>query len=351
MSAEKEGAMYPFLNKVVELVDIWSLTAKKILDPFYMSALDRAEQRVSQAILKGETEVDLENYLDELLSFPIANMFVRVIDDDFLDRRYALSEAVRATSILTEEKEDFITALARVEFNWNIRGIEGNVDNLIYKFELHFKDYVRNAAEIRDVKWKLINKRMKQGYVPLTRQEVVRLLQEEIKRRIYDVVSQHASINLPEPLKERVNRLTKLLKENRPSLTGDGLPAQVVHDALPPCIKHAFDGLLAGRRAGHMERFALTSFLISAGMEVDDIVKLFVSVTDFDEGFTRYQIEHIAGLRGGRTRYTPPKCATLRTHGVCYEPDEGCQYVNHPLTYYRRKVNDVLQEQEAQNEE
>ena len=98
-----------------------------------------------------------------------------------------------------------------------------------------------------------------------------------------------------------------------------------------------------------MERFALTSFLIHAGMEIDDIVKLFVSVTDFDEAFTRYQIEHIAGLRGGRTRYTPPTCSTLRTHGVCIKPDRLCQYVKHPLSYYRIKVRD-FQEQQVEEE-
>jgi DNA primase large subunit len=67
-------------------------------------------------------------------------------------------------------------------------------------------------------------------------------------------------------------------------------------------------------------------------------VKVFVSVTDFDEEFTRYQIEHIAGLRGSRTRYTPPTCSTLRTHGVCVNPDRICGRIKHPLSYYRRKI-------------
>jgi len=351
MSIEKEAAMYPFLNKVVELVDVWNLTMDKLIEPFYESALNRAEQRITQAILKAESKADLDNFLDEFLSFPIAVMFVKVLAEDFLDRRFALYEAVRARNLIMKESEDWVSSLARIEFDWTIRRIEKVVDNLIYKFELHFIDYVKNATEIRDLKWKLVNKRMVEGYIPLTKQEVTRLLQVEIERRIYDLVSQHIRINLPEPLRERKDRLQILIDKNRPSFTGDGLPAEVLHDAFPPCIKNAFEGLLAGRRAGHMERFALTSFLINAGMEVDDIVKLFISVTDFDEQYTRYQIEHIAGLRGSRTRYTPPTCSTLRTHGVCHEPDNRCQYIRHPLTYYRRKVQDILQEQEVQPEE
>jgi DNA primase large subunit len=122
------------------------------------------------------------------------------------------------------------------------------------------------------------------------------------------------------------------------------MPAEVVTEAFPPCIRHAFEGLMAGRRVSHMERFGLTSFLVNTGMDLEAIVKLYVSVTDFDEQLTRYQIEHIAGLRGSRTRYTPPTCATLRTHGVCYNPDTLCKRVRHPLGYYRLRVRDLTRE-------
>ena len=94
----------------------------------------------------------------------------------------------------------------------------------------------------------------------------------------------------------------------------------------------------------------MTSFLINAGMNIDDIVKLFTSVTDFDEEFTRYQIEHIAGIRGGRTRYTPPTCATLRTHGVCINTDRICERVKHPLSYYRRKLWSIQKREEERAE-
>jgi DNA primase large subunit len=76
-------------------------------------------------------------------------------------------------------------------------------------------------------------------------------------------------------------------------------------------------------------------------MEVNEIVKNFVSITDFDEQFTRYQIEHIAGLRGSRTKYTPPTCSTLKTHGICVNPDNLCKTIRHPLTYYRRRLQNL----------
>ena len=346
MISEKESALYPFRKQAVGLVKGWNINEENLKDPFYKSVLDRAEQRVSQAIRDGKSSVDQENYLDEFLSFPIANMFVRVIGDDYLNRRYSLSEAIRASNLLLTESEIWIVSFAEIEFDWEIRIVERKIDNLSYKFELHFINYVRNATKIRDIKWKLINKRMKGGFVPLLKHEVTRLLQEEIRSKVFNIVSKRTRLSLPEPLKEREERLKKILGEYKSKYSEDDLPGEVVRDAFPPCIKRAFEGLLAGRRAGHMERFALTSFLINAGMEVEDIVKIFISVTDFDEQFTRYQIEHIAGLRGSRTKYTPPTCSTLKTHGVCFEPDQICKYVRHPLSYYRKKIQYPVPNQE-----
>ncbi|MEM1570427.1 MAG: hypothetical protein QXG56_06890, partial [Candidatus Bathyarchaeia archaeon] len=55
----------------------------------------------------------------------------------------------------------------------------------------------------------------------------------------------------------------------------------------------------------------------------------------------RYQVEHIAGLRGSRTKYTPPKCETLKTHGLCVEGGRFCRGVKHPLSYYRRAIRRI----------
>src|SRR5437867_9778818 len=53
---------------------------------------------------------------------------------------------------------------------------------------------------------------------------------------------------------------------------------------------------------------------------------------------TRYQVEHIAGKRGGRTKCSCPMCTTLKTHGVCYKPDEICTTIRNPLSYYKTKA-------------
>jgi DNA primase large subunit len=121
------------------------------------------------------------------------------------------------------------------------------------------------------------------------------------------------------------------------------MPKEVIMDAFPPCIRELRASALAGRHMSHVGRFALTSFLINSGMTVDAVVDCFRSASDFNERMTRYQAEHIAGGRGSRTKYIPPKCETLRTHGVCPEMDEICRTLRrrHPLAYYRRKLGQM----------
>lgn len=340
MISEREAAKYPFLKDAVTLVDTLKLNIEDLIDPGYERVLDRAKNRVTQAIINGEASAELGDTLVELLSFPVANMFVTTLREEFLFRRYALAEAIRAQELLLTESDIRMTKIARLEFGWDLKLIGELIDGIYYKFELHFKDYLRNAAAFREPKWKLVNRMLRNGYVSITKPEASRLLQEEIYSQILDQVSKRRRLELPESIRARVNSLRKTLEENRSRLSRGELPSELILEALPPCIKHAYEGLKTGKRLSHMERFALTSFLINAGMNIEDIVELFVSVTDFDEEFTRYQIEHIAGLRGGRTRYTPPTCSTLRTHGVCYNPDSLCEHVKHPLSYYRIKVRD-----------
>ncbi|MFQ6052865.1 MAG: DNA primase regulatory subunit PriL, partial [Candidatus Bathyarchaeia archaeon] len=258
--------------------------------------------------------------------------------DRFLDRRFALAEAARVYRLMRDEGEARIAEIARGEFDWDLRPVRRELDGQVYSFELHFEDYLRNASSFREDKWKLVNRMMREGYVLVTRGEAIRLIQEEVEDLIRRRVSKHGKIPLPEPVQARVDRIAKLFEENRATISGEELPAEARNEAFPPCMRHAFEGLMSGRRASHMERFALTSFLVNVGMDLERIVQLFVSVTDFDEQLTRYQIEHIAGLRGSRTKYTPPNCDTLRTHGVCHSPDSLCGRIRHPLSYYRTKA-------------
>lgn len=346
MISEREAAKYPFLKEAASLVETLDLKVEDLADPSYSRILDRGESRVSEAIVDGVVGDGVPDDLTELLSMPVAIMLVSTVGDRFLDRRYSHAEAARAQKLLWRESTDFIADLARRQFGWEVNCTRCELDGQVYFFEIGFVDYLRNAGSFHEDKWKLVNRVLSGGRILLTRVEAIRLLQVEVEEFILGRVSKRIRVDMPEAVQARVRNISRLFDEHRRRIGGAELPPEAVIEAFPPCIKHAFEGLLSGRRASHMGRFALTSFLVNSGMSLDQILQLFVSVTDFDEQLTRYQIEHIAGLRGSRTKYTPPNCATMRTHGVCYNPDNYCKTVKHPLSYYRRRVQSIKGEGE-----
>ena len=340
MLAEREAAKYPFLRAGLNLLEGLDLQLDELAGPAYAKVVDRAKDRVIEAILNGESTSTLANTdsMTEILSYPISVMYVTLIAEQFLNRRFSLSEAVRAYNLLQKESEDTILRIAQDEFNWDIRKDPETIDGETMSLKLAFNDYLNLAAGFHEAKWKLVNRKMENGYVALTDKEAARLLQVEVEKWVNERVSTPSKFPLPLSLESRLNEVKKVFDENRSKLTGSQLPDEVMNEAFPPCINYCMEGLLAGRRASHMERFALTSFLVNVGMPIDQMVSFYTDVTDFDESLTRYQIEHIAGIKGNRTKYTPPTCNTLRTHRVCRNPDSTCDKINHPLSYYRRKV-------------
>jgi DNA primase large subunit len=341
MISEREASKYPFLKGAASLLEHLELGLEDLTEPRYRPILERGEERVIQAIRDGVVGGGLPDDLAEFLSFPIAVMLVSMIGDPFLVKRYALAEAVRAKGMLEGEDEGRIAELAMSEFGWRIRRERREIGGLIYSYQLHFVDYLRNSSSFREDKWRLVNRILSGGYVLLTKAEAVRLLQVEVEELIRRLSSRRFESSIPEPLTERLERIRGILEEGRAGMGGEALPPEVIPEAFPPCIVHSYRALTAGGRLSHMERFTLASFLVNIGMDPEQIVKLFVSASDFDEGLTRYQIEHISGLRGSRTRYTPPTCMTMRTHGICHNPDALCGKVKHPLSYYRRRASDL----------
>ena len=209
-----------------------------------------------------------------------------------------------------------------------------------YDFKLHFLDYLKNTKSLRDKSWKLINRTLIGGMVYLTIREAARLLQEEVRRHIEAKLQTNVRLTLPPNVAERVDKIKQMYADQigRVKVKVEEAPKGLLSEALPPCIKTLYQSVSSGHHISHIGRFTLTSFLINIGMETDRIIDLFRSFSDFDERMTRYQVEHIAGERGSRTKYTPPSCDTLKTHGICPGMDDLCRRVRHPLTYYRRKL-------------
>jgi len=307
----------------------------------------RAQGRINEAIIYGRVESKIvETPKDELLSYAIAGAFVVNIGDQYLTRRYAMAEAKRVHDILSEEKNlRALAAFLRAEMGWDVKQIipsiveeyESDV-KIEYTFDLYFSNYLSASTSFKDTEWKLVNKAVRNGYVQLTQKQLARLVENVVEKEAIERLGRPVKLKLPEPMTSKIEEIRALLDKNRPEIPADKMPTQVVRGAFPPCISYYLEGINVGRKAGHMERFALVSFLASVKVNDEEIIKLFAQVSDFNESLTRYQVEHISGTRRNRSSYTPPTCKTLQSHGICRSQADGrriCRNISHPLQYYR----------------
>ena len=330
---ERDLALYPFISEASQHVGSLGFSLDRLITS---RALDlarlRGKERVIQS-LSGEIEKpSLTGFnegpvLTELLSYPFARILVSCIDDSFLTRRYSLAEAVAAYTLLKTRDVDFLSDLGN-DFDVDAKPSESD-------FNIHFTDYIKLASSMKDLKWKLVNRKLDHGNVRIKKEEFARLLQEAVRARIQNSLP----IDVPDdicvlcgPYLDEI----KVILDERKTEFGAGDFEAVESELFPPCIAHAIANTMAGVNLAHSMRFAMTSFLLTVGMTVDDIINMFNISPDFDVEKTRYQIEHISGSSG--TTYKPPACATMKTYGNCYGEDELCKRINHPLGYYSRKV-------------
>lgn len=317
-------AKYPFIKEAKEWVRNEKISIEEILfDEIYERARNRAIERVENSlkigIINNKPLFNEADYIMEILSYPIARMIVVAIESDYLLRRYALAEAKKAFEILKAEDFETIKEIAE-EFNIQLSGNR-----------IHFSDYLK-FAPTWDRKWKLVNKNLVKGYIEIDKNEIARIIQEAIRKKIYEELSYlFAPPEIKKVFGNEIARIRNKLifKEKRIE------KYDIDFNDFPPCIKNLISAIKSGVNVPHVGRFTLVTFLNAIGQTIDEILKIFSSLPDFNEEKTRYQIEHITGKISG-TIYSTPKCDTIRTWGLCVA-DELCKKIWHPLIYYRKR--------------
>lgn len=338
-------AKYPFIREAQKYIESLSLDIEDLHSPEYSSVLERGKERVMEALESGYVSYQGNAHV-ELLSFPIARLFVESLGDEYLRRRYAVAESKRIDKLLANEEDAKLINIIRETFGWDIKKAMERVGGRLYEYELKVNDYLTYAPYFQDRYWKLVNRVLDEGYVYLRKVDIARLVSEAVKWRLME--KKGKTPDLPPAMKEILNKI-RIKLENRKKDRGieEGI-SEVSRESYPPCISKMLSEILAGRNISHHARFTLTSFLINIGLPVDEVIQIFSNVPDFDENLTRYQVEHIAGIKGGGTKYTPPACNTLRTYGLC-EKNELCKNINHPLSYYRKSLR-IRQRENKKNQ-
>ena len=328
------SARFPFLREASEFAaensaDLQSL----IMSESFAPARARGKERVLDAINAGEVAYKplMRDYdcLMEVLSYPYARILVSVIWDRYLTKRYALGEAVRMNKILADEDRQTILDISD-ELGFKAAT---DSDGIMH---MKFSDYLMLSSRLKSIDWKLINSDIRSGTVLLPKEKFNRLMQNALQDRI----ESELPLRPPEeflPYLERdcadVRSALEEAKMKMDPTRGEGMKDEY----LPPCISHLLETALKGINLPHSGRFALVTFMSALGLDYGGIIKIFAESPDFDESKSEYQIKHITGELYGRDAYTPPECKTMKTEGLCFEPDGLCAKVNHPLNYYRIK--------------
>lgn len=332
-------ARFPFLSGAAAFAESLRADLESLLQgTAYEEARSRGRQRVLGALRSGDIQdVPLAggdfDCLQEIMSYLYARLLVSAINDPFLTRRYALAEAIRLNRnlgrLLDARGEETVIDVAR-ELGVNAISTERGL-------MMHFTDFLHFSSRIKSPEWKLINTEVFSGFVYLPGPSFCRVLQNAL----HDRLEKELPLDLPEEivagLKPIITSIVNELEARKSKYSTEGI-GELRPEFLPPCMRTLLANVQNGVNLPHSGRFALTSFLHNLGMGSEEIMLLFAASPDFDESKTLYQIRHITGESSG-TEYTPPECATMKTHGICYEPDALCENekVNHPLVYYRIK--------------
>lgn len=321
-------AKYPFLQEAGDYVRSLQFDLTELTKPENAKVVQRAKERVLEAIKKAKVSKETTNIEIEILSFPLALAFVKAAGLEHLMSRYAFAEAMRAESFLEREKTPAVALIFHKVTDIDPEILYGKP----FEFKIPVTEYLRRATYFHTPEWKLVNRAVENGYVHVRKSELVRLIREEIKNLIHNRLHALSSFKTPQEFQPIIEELIR----SSPTPIDVGEEITVTPDKYPPCLVRALELLQTGQNVPHYGRFLMATFLLSIGKGVNDIVQLYPKVPDFNEKITRYQVEHIAGLRGGRTRYRVPSCRTLATHNFCFRT-QACGTIMNPLQFARQK--------------
>ncbi len=333
-------ARYPFVEDAGNYLKLLDYRLEEFDEPAMSNVIDRATARVTAAIRGMVYDPDeIAGVDEELVSFILACIMVKASKIKALHRRFALSEAKRAEAFLVDDlrmcistNKDEMDRILNNIFN-GVFAIEVIYSHDYSTFMIKVEDYLKYATHFHDEYWRLINRVVHKGYVHLSTKDIVRLIRDEIYaliiRRLERINVEYD--HLPEALKRRVNALKGMMLES------DELSSKeyaIERKGYPPCILNILKALEQGSNPSHTARVLLATYMLGLGKSVEDVCELFRNAPDYNERITRYQVEHLAGLRGNRVRYSCPSCSKVANQGLCFKNDE-CNNISNPLQFGR----------------
>ncbi|MCD6415028.1 MAG: hypothetical protein J7L23_05385 [Candidatus Diapherotrites archaeon] len=311
-----EAVKFPFTARAKEIAEEAGFSFDNpnevVLETAKMRVLSAVKPSVRFRLGESVSETGL---VVELLSFPVAKIFVSLAHDYTLSKKFAQSESDRLRRNLQLSGDPSLYKKLAAEIG--IKLVNGKV---------RFTDYLRALPNK-----KLVNTDMDGGFIPVDDALLVELIANTFKSRI---LSEHSK---PTKLPKIFQIYTKEIKDEINVVSYEQDFGSLNVDAFPPCIKALIAEARSGKDMPHQNRFVLSTFLVNVGMPTEQIVKVFSATPNFNQKKTRYYVEYSAGKKGSNVKYTPPSCKKMQYYGLCRNKDSLCQRVGHPLSYYAMK--------------
>lgn len=334
-----EKAKYPFLGDAGAYLKEQGFTLEQFgTDPDLKSSVDIAYQRIKVASDGGIYKSPLgedgkiknqQTLSNETHSFLLAIVLLKQSKSHTLIKRFALAESRRAERYLEHDlgnmyEQQKVALAIRIIYELFSIQIQRRDDSFI----IPISDYLKHSVNFHEREWKLVNRRVQQGFVYLSSHETVRLIRTELGTYIHSKIINSKTPEMISGFEESVNKLVLLSKKF--------VTATVDTGEYPPCIKHAIETLEKGENLPHSGRFMLATFLLSKGQSVSQIAPLFKNAPDYNPRVTLYQLNHLSGTGSSGKQYMCPSCETLKTQSLCFETP-ACNGIINPLQFGKKR--------------
>ncbi|WP_435348302.1 DNA primase regulatory subunit PriL [Haloarchaeobius sp. HRN-SO-5] len=338
---ERLHARYPFFTAARDAVDAAAVDLAELVAQPDEPAVDRAVDRVTTALTDHTTGRPHRDARTELLSYPVARVLVSLVDDAVVTRTYAIAEATTAHErVLSDLDGDDLKST---------RGVDLSIDRLLDEFDLvddveetaaggyrvAVARYLQLSSDLDDPDWRLPRRSLTDGFVPVTRGELLALLRAAIEERVAAGLPFTVPDGIAAHLDDEVAQVEDVLSDPVLPTSFD----EVRPESFPPCMTALLERARDGADLPDHSWFSLLSFCATVGMSAEEAV----ATVDPDDPVVAERIEYGIGklaTADGDVAYPPVSCATMENYGDCVNKDDVCATISHPLSYYETRLAD-----------
>ena len=349
-------------NPLDFISEIFSSNKSKALESRVLNLFNDAFNNIEHLSEYELDEINIYVYL-------ILKILLYIINDKILSNRIANIYSKTTYNELNKENEyslyyiyqDLNLKVIYEERPFIYKKLVVKEQKEIFKtnFKISFLDYLKLASNLKDEYRKLVNNALLQGYVYIKPENINRLLQEHVRKKL--LIQNNGVSSDFEKFKETLfeihefkklyTTITKIWESKKEefeySIDITFKEGKDYSGILPPCIKEILSKAQEGQNLVHTERLFILWFLNSLKYPEDKIINVFSTLPDFDREKTAYQVKY--AMKKG---YTPYSCKSLKSYNLCFANEykdpiclEGYysrmqdeqKFISHPLKYIEVK--------------